>query len=163
MKITHADILNVYQLFNRFNKIETTNFKFKYFVMRNLQKLKADFETIMSVLNTPCPEYDEVDKKRMTLIEKYAEKDEKGAIKTNNKKEAIFTDENKKKWDEEMKSIQEEWEKVKDIYHKHIKKMEDFTKEEIDIDPYTLPMELMEGIPCTAEDIETLEGFLLET
>lgn len=162
MKITHANVLNVYQLFNRFSKIETTNFKFKYFVMRNLQKLKTEYETIISVLNTPCPEYDVVDKKRMNLIEKYAEKNENGSIKTNDKREAIFTEDNKKKWDEEMKTIQEEWDKVKDIYNAHIKKIEEFTKEEIDFDPYTLRMDVMEGIPSTAEDLEILEGFLIE-
>lgn len=162
MKITHANVLDAYQLFARFSKIETTNFKFKYFVMRNLQKLKTEYETVISVLNTPCPEYDAVDKKRMNLIEKYAEKNEDGSIKTNDKREAIFTEEERDKFTEEMKLLQEEWDKAKTIYNSHIKKIEEFTKEEIDFEPYTLSMENMEGIPSTAEDLETLEGFLIE-
>ena len=87
--------LEILQLFRNLNTLgQLQGVKFAYGVSRNLAILKPEIEALEKA-SSPTPEFLEMDKKRIKLVEEHAEKDEGGKPKKKGNEYVIPEDKQK--------------------------------------------------------------------
>lgn len=134
------------------------NRKFSYGIVRNKKILRDEIESLQEA-QVPSDEYISYEKQRITLCEKYADKDENGnAIQF--KKQYIFSV-IQPEFKEAMEKLVQENEKVLNDFRKKEKEFEDILEEEVDLSIYQMdldvfPEEIDPGI------LESLEVFIKE-
>jgi hypothetical protein len=164
MKITNNQILVLNQLLKS-NLLSTlTGAKLNYALLKNINKIEKETEDIKKIVN-PSDRYKEFDKKRIDICQLYCEKDDKGEnvkkqIDANNW-EFVFSDENKKMFDTELETIQEEYKEDIEQFKLQIEDYNKFLQEESKINFHKVSYkELPENI--SLEIMSILEFMLFE-
>lgn len=81
--------------------------KLAYAVSKNIAMLKPEIESIEKALHS-IEDYNEFQKERVELAQKYSKKDEKGeAVKEIKDNQEVFVLEDKKSFEKELKELQE--------------------------------------------------------
>lgn len=127
--------------------------KFAYGAVKNKHKVEAEIECLKEVVK-PSEKYDEFDKKRMEICEKYCSKDKEGkSIIKGNVYEGL---KDNRRFDKEIKRLRKDYQKVIEERKTQLNEYNKMLEEEIKIDFHKV---LLKDVP---EDIssEQLEKIL---
>lgn len=133
--------MNLYRNLNQLGNL--SGVKFAYAVARNINLLKSEIESLDKALQPP-EEFMEFEKERIALVEKYAEKDEKGKPKievAGNGAQQYVMEESGNKFQKEFETLKGKHKKAVEAREKQI---DDYTKlltTESDFKPHMLKLE----------------------
>ena len=138
--MTKGQTISLYRNLNQLGQLGGV--KFSYAVARNINLLKTEIETIESTMKA-SPEFMAFENERIALLEKHAEKDEKGKLKkeiAENGSQQYVVGVNEKKFQKEFDVLKV---KHKDAITAREKQADDYTKlliTESDFKPYMVKL-----------------------
>ena len=114
------EILQLYRALNTLGQLQGV--KFSYAISRNLAVLKPEVEALEKA-SSPTPEFMEMDKERIKLVEEHAEKDEKGKPKKKGN-EYVIPEDKKEDFENAFEAFKLEH---KELYDAREKQIEEYT------------------------------------
>ena len=115
-----SEILTLFRALNTLGQLQGV--KFSYSISRNLAILKPEIEALEKA-SAPTPEFLEMDKERIKLVEEHAEKDEKGKPKKKGN-EYVIPEDKKEDFENAFEAFKIEH---KELYDAREKQIEEYT------------------------------------
>ena len=139
--MTKGQALSLYKNLNQLGNLGGV--KFSYAIARNINLLKSEVESLDKVLQ-PHEEFMEFERARIALVEKHAERDEKGKPKkefVNNGSEQYVIKEGEKKFEKEFEALKAKHKKAVEAREKQIEEYTKLLTTESDFKPYMVKLE----------------------
>jgi len=153
----------LFTLLENLNKLDNlTGVKFNWVIDRNREQLEKETKDIMKV-SEPSEKFQEYDKKRIEILQKYSEKDDNGNPKFTQTNQGMvrfdINDKNMKKFQKEIDALTKEFEKEIKDRDKQLFEYDKFLNEEVTPEFEMLTLEdIDEGI--TGEQFKVVTAFL---
>lgn len=151
------------EFFGIYNRMAVLNHlsgvKFAYAVVRIREGIKREMDRAKEI-GKMSEGYQEYDKARQELIQQFADKDERGKFIIA-RGEYQLSEENRKLFLEQLEELKKEHPEAIAEFDTKTKEMDDFMKEEIELNLYTIKEDyLPENI--TVEQLDILREFIVE-
>jgi len=139
MKITREQAIKINKVLSNFNG--TYNKLFSMYIVLNLKKLVPTMEEVQEIVNSgsPSPEYLELQKKELDIVNKYIEKDENNNPVMISKDQFKIKEEFHTVYIEEKKELIENNQNIINEYRELNDSIEKLIKEEIEVDIIKIP------------------------
>ena len=137
MKITNQKLGELFQGIKSVSELKGV--KFAYGMAKNRRLIEEESKILQEALK-PSDKFQEYDKKRIEMCEKYADKDDKGKAKLE-KNAYIFSVENKKKFDKDIEGLRKEYKKEVDDRETQAAEFQKLMEKESDYKPFIIAYE----------------------
>src|SRR3990167_4353444 len=127
-----TEIIQLYRNLNTLGQLQGV--KFAYSISRNLAILKPEIEALEKA-SSPTPEFLEMDKERIKLVEEHAEKDEKGKPKKKGN-EYVIPEDKKEDFENAFEAFKLEHKELFDAREKQIEEYNELLQTESEVKLY---------------------------
>lgn len=154
--MTKLEVLNLYQGINRLGRL--IGVKFVYAMSKNMKALQAEIDSLQKAMEM-TDEFKKFEDARIALINKYAEKDDKGVVKITNNEYIIG--ENKAVFDAEFETLRQANQAAFDARQEQIKQYTELLKTDCNV---TLFKVKLDDVPkdITAQELNGIYPLIEE-
>ena len=131
-----SEAIGLFNTINTMGSIAST--KFSYAIIKNVEKLKDEFEAVKKIQQIKSPEHEEFETKRIQLCHEFAEKDEKGnpvLVGSN------YKIKDQDAFDKMYSKLESNYSGVMEEINNKVKQINDILDEESDIELYKISID----------------------